>query len=497
MRILAIAPYTYNTPHWETQLELLQLHIDEGDEITMMGCNAHLPVCDVNWNNELKRCFSCIGKRNTGLGLLSKKAKFEPLVTLTEQDKADMAALNYGQRDMNALLSYEADGWDLGNGVISSLISKIRNPTPDLNKYGREIDDMMRTGFMVHRSVLRYLQQNKFDRVYLFNGRFAPLRAVLRACQKMSVECFIHELGPSWKMYDIYENATPHDLDFVEKRMEKMWAAADPAEREKVGRAFYEERATVGGKIAERNYIKDQQSGALPEGWDNSMQNIVLYNSSEDEYVAVSNQWANPLYPSQLDAIEMMIESLKKDPIANTRLYLRVHPHLKGAKNKWMDRLWALDQEYITIIAPEAPIHSYDLMKAADKVLTFASTVGIEAAYFGTPSIAAGPSYYRNLGSTYNPATHEEVMQLLREPLEPKPIEGALIYGYYQNAKGFTFKYYKPTKLWEGTFMGVRVQQPAKVYYIGHYLEKFPPLRAMFGKLVLNRLIAQTNKVTA
>ena len=118
MRILAIAPYTYNTPHYETQLELLQLHLDDGDDITFMGCNAQLPVCDVNWKHETKRCMSCIGKRTTGLGLLSEKVKFVPLVNMTEQDKKDMAALQYGQRDMDQLLAYEADGWDLGNGCL-------------------------------------------------------------------------------------------------------------------------------------------------------------------------------------------------------------------------------------------------------------------------------------------------------------------------------------------------------------------------------------------
>lgn len=477
-------------------MELLQLHIDDGDELTLMGCNAELPVCDVNWKNETSRCISCMAKRNTGLGLLSKKVQFVPLTDQTAQDKKDMSALHFGQRDMDALLSYEADGWDLGNGVISSLISWIRNPTPDLNKYGSEIDDMLRTGFMVHRRVLRYLQENKFDRVYLFNGRFAPLRAVLRACQKTKVECYIHELGPSFEMYDIYENSTPHDLDYVEIRMDKMWKAADPVEREKIGRAFYEERASVGGKIAERNYILGQESGLLPEGWDSTKQNIVLYNSSEDEYVAVSNQWSNPLYPSQLDAIDMMIESLKKDPIPNTQLYLRAHPHLKGTKNKWMDRMYALDPDYITIIPPEAKIHSYDLMKAADKVLTWASTVGIEAAYFQTPTIAAGPSYYRNLGSTHNPTSHEEVMRMFREPLEPMPIEGALIYGHYQNAKGFHFKYYKPTKLWEGTWSGQIVQQSPKMYYVGEYFNKIPVLDKLFGGMVLRSLANQTKKLS-
>jgi len=58
-------------------------------------------------------------------------------------------------------------------------------------------------------------------------------------------------------------------------------------------------------------------------------------------------------------------------------------------------------------------VDSYDIVSAADVVLTFGSTIGIEAAYYGKPSILLGRAVYEDLGSCYVPSSHDELMKLL------------------------------------------------------------------------------------
>jgi capsule polysaccharide export protein KpsC/LpsZ len=94
------------------------------------------------------------------------------------------------------------------------------------------------------------------------------------------------------------------------------------------------------------------------------------------------------------------------------------------------------------------------MLKNAHTVLTFGSTVGIEAVFWGVPSILAGMSWYRALGATYNPATHDEVMALITETLAPMNDEPAWMYGYYFSTYGIPFKYVRATTFDEAEFKG-------------------------------------------
>jgi hypothetical protein len=92
------------------------------------------------------------------------------------------------------------------------------------------------------------------------------------------------------------------------------------------------------------------------------------------------------------------------------------------------------------------------LMKESDTVLTFGSSTGIEAAFWGTPSILAGKSFYRDLGATYVAKSRDDLLRLLQTDLEPKGKEGALKYAYYQATYGTKFKYFQATGTMHGRF---------------------------------------------
>jgi hypothetical protein len=97
-------------------------------------------------------------------------------------------------------------------------------------------------------------------------------------------------------------------------------------------------------------------------------------------------------------------------------------------------------------------------MRGADAVLTFGSTTGIESVYWGTPSILAGRCYYAHLDGTYNPDSHEELVDLIRSRLEPKSVEPALMYGYYQMTAGEPYRYFRAEGMYRGRFKGRRVR---------------------------------------
>jgi len=75
------------------------------------------------------------------------------------------------------------------------------------------------------------------------------------------------------------------------------------------------------------------------------------------------------------------------------------------------------DHPRLRFVSAEAPVNTYDLIEAAQLVLPFASTIGIEAAALGRPVLMAGACSYAELGFTWTASTADEYRHLLRRGL--------------------------------------------------------------------------------
>lgn len=453
MKVLVFTAHTTWVPHFETDLELIQRHLDAGDEVIHLHCDGAMPACDGNPQHRVGGCAYCIQKRNRGLSLLSQPIVSLSFTNLTDADRQEMAALRTEFSSIKDMNAYRVDNFDIGRAVLSSIISITRDPYPDVRAYADLIRRFLVAAFAVYRSVQRHLDQLGVERVYVFNGRFAPLRAAFRACQSRGVKCVIHEVGHNVGYYALYEDETPHSLAYVANQIRQHWqaAVANP-EREKIAAAFYEERAR-GSPLWWRSFVKAQTPGLLPADWNPAKRNIAIFTSSEEEFTAVDDDWKNPLYSDQYDGLVKIVNTLRERS-HNLHLYVRVHPYLAGVNNPYMQESLRLRADCLTIIKPEDPVSTYALLHHADKVLTFGSTVGIEAVYWGRPSVLAGRMWYQDFGGTYNPASHDELIDLLQADLKPRDREAALIFGYYLKTFGSPFRYFKFTGHCQGEFRG-------------------------------------------
>lgn len=457
MNIMFFPTHVHWTPHYETELELIQNHLNEGDDIIQAVCDGQLPTCDLNLDHNKFVCALCITKRQTGKKLLTKKINNVPLLMkLTSENKKEISLLKTDFADTEELKSYHIDNFDIGYAVASSLISLLRDPNLDTIAHKQLISNYLVSAIKLYRSVQNYLDNMKIHKVYIFNGRFAHARAIFRACQSKDVECIIHERGHNNFHYELYRNILPHDLNYTEKRILNSWAKAEGMpDRVEVGAKFYLDRAQ-GREQSWYSFTKEQSKELLPENWRPDARNIVIYNSSEDEYQALGVEWKNPLYPNQLDAIKRIIASLEQQGDGDIHVTLRMHPNNKTMAQSELDKWYALESKILTVVHHDSPIDTYALLRNADTVLTFGSTVGIEAVFWNKPSVLVGLSAYRNLGGTYNPSSHEELIKLLlnnKLPLKDK--FPAIMYGYHMNTYGIPFKYYKAEGVGSGKFKGV------------------------------------------
>jgi len=288
--------------------------------------------------------------------------------------------------------------------------------TPSLIKNRPLLNRFLTSAWQSYHNTLQFLTTNQIDRVYTFNGRFAAMRGILRACEKMEIDCFLHERGCNKMHYEIFENHLPHDIDAIGQAIERLWTAADPNTREKIGTQWFLDRVNR-VETAWKSFTTAQEFGRLPANFDPGRKNIAIFCSSDDEFVAIGDKWHNALYPNQVSAISQIASSmLEREP--KTQLYLRVHPNLTDVDNQRKRDMLKLNFPNLTIIAPDADCDTYQLLKSCDVT-----------------------------------NSHQQTIDLLSSNLQASPDKsGALRYGHWFQTRGFPHKHYVAETLFEGKF---------------------------------------------
>jgi hypothetical protein len=460
MQVLVVSFCTRWNHHFATELELLQQHLDAGDEIAVLACNADVPACMGNVKLEPAKCRECITHRYLGLKRLSSFPNLYSLGAFyTAEDRQGEALLKTTFSSMDEVRDYYFDNLDIGYAALSSTVGKCRDPYVESPENRAILGTMIRSSYRAYCSVKNFLHRHPgFDRVYIFNGRFATCRGAFRACQKLGVNVFLHERGSDNTRYALYENSLPHDRVETVERINASWDSASEDYRS-TAREFYEKRR----HRVESNwysFTKHQEKNKLPEHWNEGERNIVVFTSSEDEFVAIGKEWENPYFESQTSAIIDLGKAIAERPSENVRIYVRMHPNLRGVDNRDTRQLRSLRIPGMRIVPPESEVCSYTMLDRAEKIISFGSTMGIEAVYWKKPSILCGLTFYRELGGTYNAESLEELVELTLGKLDPKPVEPALRYGLHATKFGEPFKHYQAHDFFQGEFRGRELRLP-------------------------------------
>lgn len=459
MRVALFATYGQLTPHLGTDLELAERHLLAGDEVTWVRCDEAFEVCEANLPHARKYCHRCRRRIDRGIELLSGPVRELALADLAPAGlDAELDALPTRHTDLDALKAFRVDGFDAGWAAMSSTIWAARDPEIPLDS--EELWHFLRAGVRAYRSTLELLKGGEYDRLYVFNGRMAPMRGALRAAQELGVHCVVHERGCDVNHFGLFDNCMPHDITPTVARVHAAWEASDAPveERERIGRDWFERRAKgFGGSW--KSFTAGQTNDALPADWSAERHNIVFYTSSEHEFAAIGNEWAGGLFASPTEAAIAVAKGVSERGIAH--LTIRIHPNPDGAQSSSVERMLALDLPHVTVVAPDEDVSTYALMAAADVVVTSGSTAGIEAVYRERPSINVGTGLAFGLGAQAEPRTTDALWALLADRNLPLgSVELAIQYGHYQATFGQPFEHFQPDGLFRGTFKGDPIQGP-------------------------------------
>lgn len=436
MKILVYAPSALWDPHFGMQMEDAESLYREGNEVFLAYCDGFQKYCFKNPQGDPQLCKFCrfCAKRWTKKNL-SPGIKIIPV-----KEEAPLPEMQWDYRTVRDIKNIVWKDALIGYGVMSSFTTATRDPEPDLAlpEVKKYFDYALNHAVALTDSFCRLLEEIKPDVISIFNGRFIEQRPLYDIALKRNIQLRVNEsVGGlrtnSEPLRVIYYNHLPHSIPYTTELIQKVWEMSEEseAEKERKGRDFFERRRK-GVPAGDRVYIANQQKGLLPEDWDESKRNIVIFNSSEDEFAAVGKDFEDyAVFESQLAGIHHI---LTKFSSPEYHFYLRIHPNLAQVEFAYHTALYDLPKLYknLTVIAATAPCSTYDLLDAAEKVIVFGSTMGVEAAYWGKPTILLAGAFYHELDVCYAPKTPEEIYPLIEcKNLPPKARDGAIKYGYY------------------------------------------------------------------
>jgi hypothetical protein len=455
--LLVVETITWK-PHIETAMEIALRWREDGGEVLYCNLRRGLPACEdaspVHRALDLPeirvrrataileehgvRCARPEYSRET----LAAAATHARRMLAGCRDEADLKALHYG------------DYHDIGWGVLSSVVSVTRDSTVTVASHRALLQRYLEAAILVYDATCALLDEHRPEQLLFFNGRFATTRAALRAAQSRGTPWRIHERGGDRDRYWL-SDAMPHDMP---RQQEKMLAQWDGSKAE-AGRDFFEARRA---RIEREwhSFTKEQDHGRLPpelaEGeW------VSFFTSSEDEMLAIGDSLSSERFPTQLDAIRVLAEACAAEGL---RLCVRVHPHTRDKSRAEREKWQKLEVPGVLVIGPADRTDSYALIDRSKVVTTYASTVGIEATYWGKPSLLFAPSYYDRLGVSEQALDLEQIRAFLREP-KVFPQERTLPYGAFWKELGEPYRYYRADGLHRGSICGV-------------YLDDVLPMRA-------------------
>ena len=454
MKCVVVSLYAA-TPHLETDLEIIADLLAAGHSVHVLRCSGQLVSCLQNPRHRQSECMRCISKVDRGFARLAS-----PRLTVEAIDPDPIdPRLPAVIENVDALKRYSLDGINLGRAASSSVCASTnKDAGVDTVRHAAEVRRQLEAAHQVYTATRKVLVRERADRVYVFNGRFATVYPVVLAARALGVEFYTHDRGASADHYLLRRDRLPHDLDVSHDEMVALWGDGG-AEKSREAAEWYQRRRN-GSEDAWLSFTKDQEAGLLPDGFDNAQHNIVIFNSTMEEYSSIEGR-PDLVYEDEVKGLRQIAETLAER--ADVQVYLRIHPHLKGIprEDHYQLREYAkLDGRIpnLTIIWPESVIHTYALMERCHTVLTFGSTLGAESAFWGKPSVLAGRAFYERVGCCYRPMTHDEVIALLTyKNLAPLESQGALMNGYWEGHRGTLYRHFAATGLFTGVFEGQKV----------------------------------------
>ncbi len=315
-------------------------------------------------------------------------------------------------------------------GVMSSFASmiKVQNKSELKEKWLRVYDDMFLSAKKLYNYFVDEIEKEKYDFVFMFNGRFGDVKPALEATRNSNVAFGLYEMKKSIKEI-VFVNELVHSIEGNSWRAFASYEA-DKKSAEENAKKFFN-RKTENKETGDPIYTKAQKKGELPEAIVNTNKKVIaIYPTTDDEYKFIGKEWDGVVPESQVAEIDKLASTLLPSEYI---IVVKMHPNQKETGKYTLEQYFNLEKKHPHVIV-ERPISekdTYALMERADVIVTFASTMGVEACYAGKPVVLIGDTNWGKMNVAHQTYSGAEAGELIKKGIKAKPRLGAIIWGNY------------------------------------------------------------------
>jgi hypothetical protein len=301
-----------------------------------------------------------------------------------------LAGDELGSPGDDALLDPELES-ALDSAVRSGLITFARTDRPDPHsRWVRAVTAGLRTeGRRVYRAVRSVCATRPGLAVaYVPNGRFPHQRLAALAFRESGVPVRHVEKGESADRAFVQEYS-PHDRFTSQGSVDAVLTGLSASEIDEIADGWLARRAPARDSGNEYSAL---WNGSVPRQirrWRDTGERVAgFFTSSQDEFQFQGPEWQVHEWADQFEAFDAILTRFEQ---RGFRSFLRVHPNLATRAHdtfrRELDGIRHLKRAHpgLEIIWHDSPANSYALLEASTVVVTFASTIGVEASALGIP----------------------------------------------------------------------------------------------------------------
>ncbi len=429
MNTLIYIPTGLPSPELEILLSKAQEIINQKKKLNIIICSGEKNyACSFNPYSQKTICLSC--KNRLANGLKNLKGDYNLLTTPKNIKEINFfnEALYNKIKNKKKLLNIYYKKIDVGIAAYSSYL----NFTRDLNLEGycsfKSLKKILKCSVNLCDFFFNYLNNNKIDEIFIFNGRMSQNRPLFRIAKMLKIKVNILEHSTTLKnFYGVrnFKDNLPLDYNFFSKKIKK-YTSKFPLKTQKKFISLYFKLKQKGIIINDKkSYVNNQIKNLMPAKWNNKKKNIVFFTSSVDEYEVLGDQYKSVIYKNQTHAITKIAKCFSGLAKKNYHLWIRIHPNMKNVKWSYSSNILRLDNlnPNVHVIKASSKVSSYELIAQCDKFITFYSSSALEAAYMNKPSILLSKNYFDKLNCFYTPKSHKAAIELIFNSIKPKTEE--------------------------------------------------------------------------
>lgn len=263
--------------------------------------------------------------------------------------------------------------------------------------------------------------------VYVYNGRFLQETAIADAVKQFSSISLIYYETIRDRV--ISTTFGFHDLGRIQAEMVRFSKQFSDVEVLQIGKKYFRDLSGPKNDF----YLKDIRPKNIESEY------IVYFSSSDDEYVGFWD-FREEYFGNQINAIRELSEILESFHIP---LIVRLHPNLQS-KPKSVQARWekALAGMKVEVIGPADTVSSYKLLLNALGVVSYGSTIGMEAVVMGRTSLVLVDCMYDQLGCVTKAKSKGEIELWAKDVIEDRlrpshnSVVGACIRGLWIERAG-------------------------------------------------------------